>query len=92
MFVRFIGKKWPSKSECLQKTKTENNVEKKKEVLNFGRLKCEFYCYRGKSNETNNKDKKKELATCPPSLVLALTVPCSSNQAMRTSVDSYAWF
>ena len=30
VFVRFIGKKWPSKSECLQKTKTENNVEKKK--------------------------------------------------------------
>ena len=90
MFVRFIGKKWPSKSECLQKTKTENNVEKK--VLNFGRLKCDFCCYRGKNNETNNKDKKKEVATCPPSLVLALTVPYLSNQAMRTSVDSDAWF
>ena len=35
-----------------------------------------------KNNETNNKDKKKEVATCPPSLVLALTVPYLSNQAM----------
>ena len=45
-----------------------------------------------KNNETNNKDKKKEVATYPPSLVLALTVPYSSNQAMRTSVDADAWF
>ena len=44
-----------------------------------------------KNNETNNKDKKKEVATCPPSLVLALTVPYSSNQAMRILTPDFRW-
>ena len=54
-------------------------------------LKCDFCCYREKNNETNNKDKKKEVATCPPSLVLALTVPYSSNQAMRIMTPDFRW-